>query len=268
MAARPLLRQFRAICRGPSVWAIVGANGTVITSPSTLAWSLRSSGTANNLTGVSYGNGTYVAVGAGGTVISSADGTTWDVQYSGTTTNLNGVRFVNGRFLAVGAGGTILSSTNGSDWQALISGVTGPLNAVAFGNGRYLLAGADNLLLASTNGLAWENITGKVPTSVALSAVSFLDGSFWLCGGNGAILQSDSADGLPRLAGARLPDNAGYQVKVTLNVPTPCRVQVTTNLAGHSWQDVGLITNPVAPVVWTDAAPPGAPLRLYRVVSP
>jgi hypothetical protein len=269
--------QLLGVCRGASRWAVVGVNGAVITSPNTLAWTLRASGTANTLRGVSYGNGLYVAVGDGGTIITSPDGATWDVQYSGTINTLTRVRFLDGQFFAVGASGTLLNSTNGTDWEARDSAATVTLNDVTFGDGRLVACGFDyeylkysdfvsvNVLLQSTNGVTWEDITTKVPAAIGLDSVGFLDGSFWLCGENGALLQSDSTDGLPRLAAAMQP--SGFQVRLTLNVPSACRVQALTNPAGNYWQDVGSITNPVVPV-WTDSNAPGVPMRFYRTVSP
>jgi hypothetical protein len=267
-----------AVCPGANRWVAVGGSGTVISSPNTLAWTLRSSGTANNLNGVAYGNNVYVAVGSGGTVISSPDGATWDVQYSGTTANLNRVRFLNGQFFAVGAKGTLLSSTDGSSWSVPTSGTIRGLSDVAYGNGHYLACGADydpqfhgdspylNVVLESTNGLDWEDITTNVPVYGGLNSLAFYDGSFWLCGGTGALLQSDSADGIPRLAGAMLTGKSGFQLKISLNVPPTYRIQVSTNLAGGSWQDV--ITNTAPLSVWTDTNVLASPIRLYRIISP
>ena len=262
-------QQLGAICRGPTRWVAVGGNGTVISSPNTLSWTLRSSGTANSLSGVAFGNDVYVAVGNAGTIITSPDGSTWDVQYSGTTANLVRVRFLNGRFLVVAANGTLLASTNGSDWSILTSGTSRTLNDVTYGNGYYLACGYDNVnnvVLESTNGMDWQDITTNVPVSVVLNSVAFLDGSFWLCGANGALLQSDSADGIPRLAGATLAGNAGFQLKILLNVPPTYRIQVATNLAANSWQDV--VTNSAPTSVWTDTNVSGSSIRMYRIASP
>ena len=262
-------QQLGAICRGQTRWIAVGGNGAVISSPNTLAWTLRSSGTANSLGGVAFGNDVYVAVGNSGTIISSPDGSTWDVQYSGTTANLVRVRFLNGQFFAVGANGALLSSTNGSDWSILTSGTSRTLNDIAYGNGCYLACGYDNVnnvALESTNGMDWQDITTKVPASVGLNSVAFLDGSFWLCGANGALLQSASTGGIPCLAGTMLTGNAGFQLKILLNVPPTYRIQVATNLAANSWKDV--VTNSAPTSVWTDTNALGSSVRLYRIASP
>jgi len=266
-----------AMTRGPARWVAVGRNGTIITSPSTLAWTLRNSGTANNLNGVAYGGGIYVAVGNGGTIVTSEDGTAWDVQFTETTQTLLSARYLDGKFFAVGENGTILSSPDGATWQTQISGTARVLRDICFGNGRLVVCGFDhyaqgslspvNLLLQSTNGVDWENITTKIPAYVGLNSTSFLEGSFWVCGQNGAILQSDSTNGLPRLAVSMLPGNTAFQLKITLNAPGAYRIQAATNLQANFWQDVANISNAVSPFIWTDNAPTFPP-RFYRVVSP
>lgn len=260
----------RAICRGANGWVAVGGSGTVINSPSALAWTLRSSGTANNLNGVVFGNGTYVAVGDSGTVISSSDGSNWNAQFGGTTENLGHVRFLNGQFIAVGVGGTILTSPDGSTWSVTTLSPNQTLADVSYGDGHYVVCGSDtveaNVLLWSTDATNWSDITTKLPTSAGLSRVPFLNGSFWLCGGNGTLLQSDSIDGIPHLSGNILPGSAGFQVKVLLNAPSTYRVQVATNLQlPNTFQDLTNVTNAS---IWTDTNACTWPVRLYRIVSP
>jgi hypothetical protein len=268
-----------AVCRGLTRWVAVGASGTVISSPTSTAWTLRFSGTANDLKAVAFGNGTYVAVGHGGTIISSSDGATWDVQDSGTVADLNGLAFLSGQFFALGTNGTLLSSADGMSWQSQNSHVSRDLYSMTFGNGQYVACGYDvdipgyalsptpNVLVASADGINWQDITTKVPANVALVNAAYLDGSFWLSGGNGAILQSDSSDGIPHLLGALSPDRSDFQLKVTLNCPPTYRVQIKTNLT-TGWQDTATVTNPVSPYIWTDTNGIGSPIRLYRIASP
>ena len=54
----------------------VGDSGTILISSDGTSWTERSSGIANFLQGVTYGNGTFVTVGNGGTILTSSDGTT------------------------------------------------------------------------------------------------------------------------------------------------------------------------------------------------
>ena len=56
---------------------MVGNSGTIFTSADGTSWDNRTSGTTNNLSGVTYGNNTFVTVGDNGTILTSSDGTTW-----------------------------------------------------------------------------------------------------------------------------------------------------------------------------------------------
>ncbi len=275
-AAQPLY----AVCRGATQWVAVGKNGTIASSPNTLAWTLRASGTANTLNNVAFGGGSYVAVGIGGTIINSPDGASWSVQYAGTGVNLNYVRYLGSQFFAIGDGGTILTSPDGGTWSSVTSGTTAALNSIIYGNGRYVICGT-GVVLASTNGVNWQDITAQVPTipngrSVSglgmnqvfpdASSIAFLNQSFWLVGNNGAILQSDSTDGIPRLAGAWLPNNGGFRLKIPLNVPPQYRFQCSTNFL--AWQDLVSITNGIPPAVWDDTNALKSPAGFYRVAAP
>src|SRR5437870_221963 len=181
---------------------------------------------------------------------------------------LNQVQFLSGQFFAVGAADTILNSPDGLTWQNQSSGTARPLNSITFGNGRFVATGADgtyayvdpqdpqhgffrtfNVFLSSTNGINWVDITTKIPASGAMEYITFLNGSFWTCGETGALLQSDSVDGLPIISGATLADRSGFQVRPVLNILPTYRVQVNTNLS-FPWQDAARVTNSISPAGW------------------
>ena len=69
----------------------VGASGTILISPNGNSWISRSSGTAQGLQGVTYGNGLFVTVGQSGTILTSPDGTTWTSRSPGTSSILRDV---------------------------------------------------------------------------------------------------------------------------------------------------------------------------------
>jgi hypothetical protein len=187
------------------------------------------------------------------------------VQYSGTTLNLFSVRYFGGLFYALGEGGIILTSPDGGAWSGVNSGTTASLNSIAYGAGQFVICGT-GVVLGSTNGVNWQDISSKVPTVPNASSVAFLNQSFWIVGSNGSMLQSDSADGIPRLNGTMLAGNSGFQLKIPLNVPSTYRIQVSTNLSANSWQDV--VTNYAPTSVWTDTNALGSSVRLYRIASP
>lgn len=263
-------QQLFAVCKGSSQWVAVGNAGTVISSGNTLAWTLRSSGTANNLYGVAFGNGLFVAVGAGGTVITSADGATWDVQYSGTVSTLNGVAYLNGQFFAIGASGTILTSADGMNWSSENSGTTATLSSIAFGYGGFLACGPNTpaCFLASSNGVDWQNISGQVPTGNYGNTVAYLNNSFWIAGGTGLLLQSDTADGVPHLSGSLAPGHGGIQLKINILPPATYKIQFRSNLLSDTWHDIMTFTNSVSSDTWTDTNAFNLPLGFYRAVSP
>lgn len=120
------------VAYGNNTFVAVGTSGTIITSPDGAAWTTRSSGTANHLWDVVYANSIFMVVGENGTVLTSTDGATWASQNSGTSTHLRGVDFANGRFVVVGDAGLILSSTNnGVAWVSHPSGTANSLNGIA-----------------------------------------------------------------------------------------------------------------------------------------
>lgn len=106
----------------------VGDTGTILSSTDGITWTSHTatSGTTNNLRGVTHGS-IYVAVGDSGTILTSSDGNTWktptSVPPSISTINLRQVTsFVSSYgsiYVAVGDSGTIVTSKdNGATWTA------------------------------------------------------------------------------------------------------------------------------------------------------
>jgi hypothetical protein len=192
------------------------------------------------------------------------------VQFSGTTSDLNDVRFFNGQFLAVGASGTILTSPDGETWTIQNSGTATNLSSITYGYGGYLACGSalGDVFLASSNGVDWQDVTRKVPTISPISSVAYLNHSFWLVGGSGAILQSSSADGIPRLSGSLAPGNGGVQLNVSILPSATYRIQFRSNLLSDSWHDIMVETNVISSDSWTDTNALNLPQGFYRAASP
>jgi hypothetical protein len=125
---------------GP-VYIAVGDGGAIYrntTGGMTSAWTTESSGTVQNLYGVSYVNGLFVAVGAAGTLLTSPDGLTWTAQTSNTNNALRHVSYGVtsagvGTYVAVGDAGTIVSSTDATTWTAQTIPTTQSFYSVSFG---------------------------------------------------------------------------------------------------------------------------------------
>jgi hypothetical protein len=120
----------------------------------------RTSGTTNNLTSVTYGNGLFVTVGDSGTILTSPDGKTWTERTSGTGHNLWGVTYGNGTFVAVGYAAIILSSTDGIIWTNTSVAQIGTkvLNKITYGNGLFVTVGYRGVSHGSSDGITWTEV--------------------------------------------------------------------------------------------------------------
>lgn len=59
----PVGEYLNSVIHGDGAFVAVGDMGTILTSPDSVTWTIRSSGTDVSLHGVTYGNSTFVAVG-------------------------------------------------------------------------------------------------------------------------------------------------------------------------------------------------------------
>jgi hypothetical protein len=113
---------YYAVAGNGSLVVAVGDSGVLGTSTTgTSGWTARSSGTVENLGGVTYGNGMWVAVGSG-TIITSTNGTSWTTRTSYTTQYLDDVAWTGSEFIAVGASGVCVNSPDGITWTPYSGG--------------------------------------------------------------------------------------------------------------------------------------------------
>ena len=118
----PIIKETK-VDKTKGLFVSVGWEGTILTSPDGTTWSSRTSGTSEDLKGVTYGNGLYVTVGDEGTILTSSNGTSWNKRTSGkTNSSLDGVTYGNGLFVIVGYSGTILTSLDETSWNPRTSG--------------------------------------------------------------------------------------------------------------------------------------------------
>jgi len=140
---------------GP-VYVAVGDGGAIYRNTGSGisgAWVAASSGTSQNLYGVSYVNGQFVAVGAGGVLLTSSDGSAWTAQTSNTSSNLRHVAYGAGTFVAVGDAGAVVSSSDGTYWTAQSIPTTQSLYSICFGpDAQFIAVGTVGTLLYSTSG--------------------------------------------------------------------------------------------------------------------
>ena len=144
-------------------------------------------GTGNTYIAVGDGGAIYKNTTAG---ITDA-GAAWTVETSGTTNDLYGVSYVNGIFVAVGAGGTLLTSTDGDSWvppTTISPSTSSILHQVAFGAGTYVAVGDDGTIVYSADATNW---TSQSITTQHLRTICFgPDAQFIAAGTAGTIAYS------------------------------------------------------------------------------
>jgi hypothetical protein len=179
-----------------NLYVAVGKIGTLLTSANGANWTLRPSGTTNELFGTAFGNFTngstklYLAVGAAGLILQSADGVSWIPQTPATNSTLRGVIFANNEFVAFGDGGLAMLSQDGVTWTLGTTGTSGSVRGMAFlpALGEFVAVGDGGLFLTSVDGLSWS--AGQTGTAANLNSVAFGNNRFVAVGNAGTIVTS------------------------------------------------------------------------------
>jgi hypothetical protein len=186
-----------SVAFGVAGFVAVGANGTILQSTDSIAWTARASGTSQPLYAVAPISGGYVAVGGGGVILTSSDAQAWTVQSSGTTADLYAAVGSLGYIAVTGANGTLVTSPDRAAWTPRASGTTAALRGIAIGSTVatdgttvvpvYAAAGDGGTLVMSADGATW---VAKPPLGTArLNALSF-GGQFVAVGAGGVIYVS------------------------------------------------------------------------------
>lgn len=168
---------YASIGTSPAIdtYVLVGSGGTILTSSTGAAssWSAATSGTAQNLNEVAFGNGTFVAVGDTGTILTSANGATWTSRGFGLPENFTHVGFTSGIFIVSGSASGVFTSADGVTWTPRYAGTNSTTiraTSAAFG-GRVYGVGAAGAVLAADLIPQIENVT--VGTPVAGGSATF-----------------------------------------------------------------------------------------------
>lgn len=148
-----------------------GAGARIMTSPDGVTWTTRTSPTARQYYGLTYGNGLFVAVATecpafSGCVITSPDGITWTARDSASVNGWQDVAYGNGTFVAVAWNDVhipnqkVMTSPDGITW----TGQATPLLSrtwenIAYGNGVFVALASNtsgnNRVMTSPDGVTW-----------------------------------------------------------------------------------------------------------------
>jgi hypothetical protein len=174
-------------------YVAVGDGGTILTSPDGASWTLRATGTTEQLLGAAVGvvNGTavYVAVGVNGTMLESPNGISWVPEANVTASNLRGVIFADSKFVAFGDSGVVLVSPDGANWTTsntqTANSILG-LSYVASPVSLFVAVGQAGTFLTSPDGVNWA--VGQTGVTANLNGIVLGNGLFVAVGDSGTIV--------------------------------------------------------------------------------
>ncbi|KPC54316.1 sialidase family protein [Amantichitinum ursilacus] len=185
----------RGLVSSASIYVTVGSGGSIRTSgPAGTTWTDRTSGTTNDLRGVTWTSGLanlFVAVGANGTIVTSPDGITWTTRTSGTSANLNSVAVSAGYYVAVGDNGTTLYSADAVTWTAETPFTSATLLGINYNisDTKFYATGAGGIMFTSSDATTWTQVTTNTGNDL-YSVAANSSGVRVAVGANGTIIES------------------------------------------------------------------------------
>jgi hypothetical protein len=190
-------QKFKSVAYGYGTFVIVGTAGALLTSTDGQNWTKRPNG-LDDLNDVAYVNYSFIAVGPNGLIKTSSEtGIDWSVKSSGTNNELRAVKGgLNGSAVIVGDKGTILYSKTGKFWNLIPNqDKTLSLSGVECNpsNGRFVaVCSNNNVALVSPTGESW--VDAPIPTGSAwyFNRVRYFQNSFLAVGGKGTFRSSSN----------------------------------------------------------------------------
>ncbi|MHB8519816.1 MAG: hypothetical protein ACYDH9_03565 [Limisphaerales bacterium] len=282
-----------AVTFGHNQFVAVG-DFSIYTSPDGVAWTSQDSGIAANLYSITYGNGLFLAGiqggmnGTAGQFLTSSDGVTWDLHAfpglaPGKSYPVYSLVYGNGVFSAAG----LRSSGDGSDfwvsqdalnWTKVFTATNVAVQAESFGASNFVAVGNIRnpntggytaAVLTSPDGTNWIGRASGLENegdSGVLFAVTYGNGSFVAAGGL-YIIQSGLFSSYAPVTNPVL-SNGGFGFAVNGLVGEVYRIDAASDLSASGWHGLGLLTNWVSPMPFTDTNVAGSSARFYRAVSP
>ena len=193
-----------------SDWQVFGNTGTfngnpetsaitVVTQNSGTSWTSQTSGTANQIHGLAYGNNLYALVGDSGTIRTSSNGSSWSGQIDPTGgSSFRGLAYLNNSLFVGGINGSanVLTSSNGTTWivRSVTSGASDGYRGFAYGLGTYVAVGYSGVgqgkIATSTDGTTWADLGNTLGGNTPLYGAAFGNGLFVAVGENGVARRS------------------------------------------------------------------------------
>jgi hypothetical protein len=182
-----------------SLYVVPCSGGAIYTAASpTGAWTLRTSGTAQNLPDVIWTGSKFIAAGLAGAYTTSSDGVTWSATVDASGSAFYSLGVQSGITTAFGTTSSVI--IDGATRAVVLSSTaTQPFgsntpNQVQYLNGLYVVPTNNGALYTSSNGTTWAAMTTGLTTAITLFAVEWSGSNYFAVGTNGVYLTS--ADGV------------------------------------------------------------------------
>jgi hypothetical protein len=180
-----------ALTYGDNLYVYGAGLGVLATSTDAITWTARTSGTASNLSALTYGNNLYVYAGDGGVLATSTDAITWTARTSGTSSSIRALIYGDNLYVYAGNGGVLRTSTNAITWTVRISGTLSNIVALTYADGIYVYAAGNGILATSTDAITWTARTSG--TTSAIEALAYGAGVYVYAGNNSLLATSTNA---------------------------------------------------------------------------
>ena len=166
------------------LYVVVGAGGTIRTSPDSVTWTSRTSGVSTTLNSVLWDGTYFVVVGSAGVILTSTNGTTWTANAYSSANNIVDVAYDGTSvYNAVDNTGLVINATaTPGNWTAtqLTRSSSYPLTSVGYGGGLWVAVGYQSIY-TSANGATWTQGTNFSGTNQgAPASVRYANGYWWL----------------------------------------------------------------------------------------
>jgi RHS repeat-associated protein len=201
-----------AVSTGGEIW---------FTSSGAGSWTLSTS--SAGLKKASFGGGEFYVAGQAGTLMKTSTGTSWTSLTSGTTEQINGLSFVGSTAVGVCNMGKIIRSVNvgpGATAFACVTNVDAEIlyaSDMVDGSIGYAVGKDGSVVKTSNGGITWVDL--NAPTTKTLRGVDFIDANNGVAvGDNGTIIRTTTggADNFNKSTGS-VPSNLNFKDVQMLN---------------------------------------------------
>jgi hypothetical protein len=161
-------------------------------------WSIVSSGTNHDITGITWDGNRFIAVDSEGGILQSANATSWTRLQTGSfgfTEIVSG----GGRYIALEGDSDYYESSDRVQWTIRSTGQSNWVNGGTYDGAKFVLVGEYGTILKSSDGLSWSAVTSS-PTNSDLERVTFGNGLYVAVGLDGIFTSSNSTVWTKRIA--------------------------------------------------------------------